>query len=70
MEKYTVFIYRRNLLPDDNPINIEYNTFIDKFGKKETTIVGVKMILSKGICCWNKLMSKPPNAPVGLKRSQ
>jgi hypothetical protein len=31
-----VFIYRANLLPDDNPINIEYNTFIDKFGEEGT----------------------------------
>jgi hypothetical protein len=41
MEKYTVFIYRANLLDDNH--NIEYNTFIDKFGEEENLIVvGVK----------------------------
>jgi predicted RND superfamily exporter protein len=51
-----------NLLPDDNPINIEYNTFIDKFGEEGNLIVvGVKddsFFTPKAFAAWNKLMSE------------
>lgn len=50
-----------NLLPDDHPVNLEYNTFLDKFGEEGNLIViGIKndslftpSVLNK----WNKLAS-------------
>ena len=48
-----------NLLPDDHPINIEYNEFLDKFGEEGNLIViGVKdstLFTVKKLNAWNKL---------------
>ena len=48
-----------NLLPDDHPINIEYNEFLDKFGEEGNLIViGVKnpnLFTVKNLNAWNRL---------------
>ncbi len=48
-----------NLLPDDHPINIEYNEFLDKFGEEGNLIViGVKdstLFTVQKLNAWNKL---------------
>jgi len=48
-----------NLLPDDHPINIEYNEFLDKFGEEGNLIViGVKdstLFYINKLNAWNKL---------------
>ena len=48
-----------NLLPDDHPINIEYNEFLDKFGEEGNLIViGVKdstLFTVKKLNAWNRL---------------
>ena len=51
-----------NLLPDDHPVNIEYNAFLKKFGEEGNLIVvGVKdkeFFTPKVFAAWNKLMSE------------
>ncbi len=48
-----------NLLPDDHPINIEYNEFLEKFGEEGNLIViGVKdpnLFTVKNLNAWNRL---------------
>lgn len=51
-----------NLLPDDHPVNIEYNAFLQKFGEEGNLIVvGVKddtFFTPKAFAAWNKLMTE------------
>jgi uncharacterized protein len=51
-----------NLLPDNNIVNTEYNSFLDKFGEEGNLIVvGVKddaFFTPKVFSAWNKLMSE------------
>jgi predicted RND superfamily exporter protein len=58
--QYMRFTYTEaNLLPDDHPINIEYNEFLDKFGEEGNLIViGVKdpdLFTVKNLNAWNRL---------------
>ena len=50
-----------NLLPDNHPVNIEYNAFLQKFGEEGNLIVvGVKndaFFTPKAFAAWNKLMT-------------
>lgn len=50
-----------NLLPDDHPVNIEYNAFLQKFGEEGNLIVvGIKdgtFFTPKSFEAWNKLMT-------------
>ncbi|MBT8394421.1 MAG: MMPL family transporter [Bacteroidia bacterium] len=61
--QYMRFTYTEaNLLPDDHPINIEYNEFLDKFGEEGNLIVlGVKdttFFWIQKLNAWNKLSEK------------
>ncbi|NNL15451.1 MAG: MMPL family transporter [Flavobacteriaceae bacterium] len=61
--QYMRFTYTEaNLLPDDHPINIEYNEFLDKFGEEGNLIVlGVKdttFFWVQKLNSWNKLSEK------------
>ena len=48
-----------NLLPDDHPINIEYNNFLDIFGEEGNLIViGIKdslLFTTENLNAWNNL---------------
>ena len=51
-----------NLLPDDHEVNLEYNTFLDKFGEEGNLIViGIKndsLFTPKVLNAWNSLSEK------------
>ncbi|EAP87897.1 efflux RND transporter permease subunit [Croceibacter atlanticus] len=51
-----------NLLPDDHPINIEYNKFLDKFGEEGNLIViatnDSTLFIPKKFEAWNALTKK------------
>jgi hypothetical protein len=54
-----------NMLPDDNIVNIEYNTFLDKFGEEgNLVVIGVKdstFFTPKSYAAWTKLMNSLKN---------
>jgi len=61
--KYIEFSYTEaNLLPADDPANIEYDAFLDKFGEEGNLIViGLKdsvLFTPKTYASWTKLMQK------------
>jgi hypothetical protein len=61
MEKHTVFFTEANLLPDNHIVNQEYNAFLDKFGRGNLIVVGVKddaFFTPKAFASWNKLMTE------------
>jgi predicted RND superfamily exporter protein len=49
-----------NLLPDNDPVNIEYNAFLDKFGEEgNLVIIGLKkdvLFTPKAFKAWDELM--------------
>ncbi|MAZ73594.1 MAG: transporter [Flavobacteriaceae bacterium] len=61
--QYMRFTYTEaNLLPDDHEVNVEYNTFLDKFGEEGNLIImGVKdatLFTPKNFKAWTALSKK------------
>lgn len=56
-----------NLLPDDDPINLEYNKFLEKFGEEGNLIVlainDSSLFTPKKFAAWNKFSQKLNNYP-------
>ncbi len=56
-----------NLLPKDNPVNVEYDAFLDKFGEEGNLIViGVKdpkFFTPEAFAAWTRMMKQIKSAP-------
>ena len=56
-----------NLLPDDHPVNLEYNKFLDTFGEEGNLIIlGIQndsLFTPKVLNAWNELSSSIAEAP-------
>ncbi len=56
-----------NLLPDNHPVNVEYNAFLDKFGEEGNLIVlGIQndsLFTPKVLNAWNELATKIDSFP-------